>query len=228
MLSKKWKARFQISLQKPHIPGWRPAPSLLTDPYNYKLRFSRGYPIFETQSITGRQDQGSQRKFTIKAPRYVPKTDYDESNFHEVQGKFRFSLTGRFPSGGALFEAEVFKAADDLFLSGNLKCRANFVRGELQGDANALSYMQKWLEQGHNSLEAGRITSCSFSDHNFGVPPPTDRILRCVKDWRKHRIRVQQTEKSAAKMAAPLLYQRSLVEQHKTRKANEASKLTNY
>ena len=228
MLSKKWKAKFQISVQKSHIPGWRPAPSLIPDPFRFNLTFKKGYPQFNQSTITGKKEEGGQKKYKPKAVKFTPKKDYDESNFHEIQGTLKFALTGRFTQEGAVFEKEIFKAADDLYLTGNLKCRASFARGELQGDVYALSYLQKWIQQGQHSLDAGRITSTKFYDDNYGVPPAADPVLRCVKDWRKYYLRRAQTHANNAKVQAIKLQEKSTTEQYRDQRLNDDNEILNY
>ena len=228
MLSNKWKAKFQISLQKRPIPGWRPAPSAISDPYKYSIAFKKGYPQFDERRIDGKKAEGGQKKFQIKAARFIPKKDYDETNFHEIQGKFKFAITGIFNLGGTVFESEIFKAADDLFLTGNIKCRTTFARGELQGDVYALSYMQKWLKQGHHSLDAGKIKSVKFYDDNYGIPNPSDPVLRCVKDWRKYYLRRAQIRKNHAMMQAQDLQRKSLNEQYRQQRQVDKNQLLNY
>ena len=149
-------------------------------------QFDRGDPVFDAKPDTGPKSISGQRKYREVKPRVQLKTDYDESDFHEMQGRFKFELKGTFYQAGEVFESECFKAADDLWLTGYIKSRGSFVTGDLQGDVYALSYMQKWLEQGHHSEEAGKVESVRLFEENYGVPDLRKRCLVCVKDWRKH------------------------------------------
>ena len=108
--------------------------------------------------------------------------DYDSSNFHDMKGKFKFHLTGRFPNGAAEFEKELHGVAADLHLVGFLKARSRYSIGHLEGDVYSLSYMRKWMEDRCN--ENGTIDTVQVFEDSYGIPEFRYTKLECIKDWR--------------------------------------------
>ena len=227
MLTRKWKAKFQVSLEKKFIPGWREKKSLLDEPRAIP-QFERGYPVFGPKIDTGSKSVSGQRKYKAPQTKVVVDKSFTETNFHEMQGRFKFEILGRFYQAGEVFEKEAFKAADDLYLAGYIKSRGAFVKGDLQGDVYALSYMQKWLKQGHHSREAGDVTSVRIYDENFGVPDLPKRTLRCIKDWRKHYTKRDQFEALKLKEQVNQMKQHSLQQQKDKEKFIASNQVFNY
>jgi hypothetical protein len=214
MLTNKWKTKFQVSLQKPGVPGWRPAapPAALADVVPHRPTLRRGYPVFsDAKNELGSKTMSGQRKYRApKAPIVQLKSkDFDLSNCHEMQGRFRFEVRGTFERQGVMMEKEFFQAADDLYLTGWIKARGAFVKGDLQGDAFALTYMQRWLKERHFS-EAPNVEDVSISHENYGVVDLPKRTLRCVKDWRKHYTKRDQFEGLKMKLQLEELKKRQL------------------
>jgi hypothetical protein len=213
MLTNKWKAKYQLSLAKKHIPGWRPKLSSLDAIDSLRMRpfFSKGYPVFtDEKNELGPKSVSGQRKYKMPQKKIEFKSDYDLENMHEMQGRFKFEIWGKFPELGTLFEKEVFKTADDLYLTGWLKCRGAFVKGDLQGDVTALGYMQKWLREGHHSNKAGQVDTFKITEENYGVPDLPARTLRCVKDWRKFYTKRDQHKAAQVKLDVEAMKNRSL------------------
>ena len=214
MLTKKWKTKFQVSLQKPGVAGWRPAapPAALSDQAPHRPALKKGYPVFSAaKNELGSKTVSGQRKYRApKAPVVQLKSeDFDLSNCHEMQGRFRFEVRGAFAKQGVEMEKECFKAADDLYLTGWIKARGAFVKGDLQGDSFALSYMQRWLKERHFS-EAQAAEDVTISHENYGVVDLPKRTLRCVKDWRKHYTKRDQFEGLKMKLQLDDLKKRQL------------------
>ena len=189
MLTQKFKAKVQVSLAKPGVPGWRPALGAAEPPLAHRPPLRRGYPVLsEAKSELGSKTVSGQRKYRPPRPPVVAKErglDVDLGNCHSMQGRFRFEVRGSFAQQGVAMEREFLRTADDLFLTGWVKARGAFVKGDLQGDVYAVTYMQRWLQENHFSETA---ESVAVTHENFGLQDDDlpKRTLRAVKDWRKH------------------------------------------
>jgi hypothetical protein len=220
MLTKKWKTKFQVSLQKPSIPGWRPAPPApaMVDPVPHRPVLRRGYPVFsDAKNELGSKTISGQRKYRApKAPTVQLKSeDFTLDNCHEMQGRFRFEVRGNFARQGILMEKAFFQAADDLYLAGWIKARGAVILGDLQGDVFALSYMQRWINERHfmeDKIQStiDRVDGVTISHENYGVVDLPKRTLRCVKDWRKHYTKRDQFTAAKLNIQLDQLKSRSL------------------
>lgn len=149
----------------PPDPRRRPPPSLL-DPPPVAAPLKKGVPQLNTQFDTLNTIVTGFRKYQLPPEKLPPLgRDFDEKNWHELFGKFRFELLGFFPHNGDLLRDKLLRVARDLFIVGWVKCRSQFAIGHLQGDVYALSYIRRWLEI-HAEEE---ITGLKIFDENIGL-----------------------------------------------------------
>lgn len=209
--SRKLRLRFGLSLTRRVNENWRPARGLL-HPGKQIPKMKAGIPDYphDKDSVKLQAEvlaenptamPKSQRRF--QSIRNLPKlrNDWNLSNCHEMQGKFRFSIEGRF--NDEVLERDIYKAANELCLLGWVKVRKKFASGHLQGDVYSLSAMQKFLKERHWSVNAAEkiYSDCLISDENFGIPEPLQfKQLLALKDWRaplKKRLHKKQLEGGA-------------------------------
>lgn len=200
MPGKKWLREFTLNVGKGrnHQFNYRDAPSLLDPNPRRVVEFKRGVPIFSRAVDTIQNFATGNRQYKPRVVNAPLVTDFDSSNFHEMKGKFKFHISGRFPNGAVEFEKEIHHVASDLFLVGFLKVRSRYAMGHLQGDVYALSYMRKWMEDRYN--ESGTIDSVQVFDDSYGIPEFRYKKLECIKDWRspvrrrQHMAAIQEQE----------------------------------
>eukprot|EP00392_Amoebophrya_sp_AT5.2_P004429 g4437.t1 len=96
-VSKKMHIRFGLAYTKRPYPGWRPTLGLLKEPQQVPIQI-KGYPQFHEEWDLN--NKGATNRMAFKSKRDVPKRKPEEywnfENCHEMQGKFRFLLEGRF------------------------------------------------------------------------------------------------------------------------------------
>eukprot|EP00916_Digyalum_oweni_P011822 GHVL01019639.1.p1 GENE.GHVL01019639.1~~GHVL01019639.1.p1 ORF type:complete len:228 (-),score=47.22 GHVL01019639.1:35-718(-) len=148
--------------------------------------FRHGTPLLEKTFDINNYSHGCNKKYQTSNPtNYFVNKNRDESNFHEMMGKFRFSITGRFDEKGLVYEKEIAKATQDLGLVGWVKIRKKEAIGHLQGDVYALSYMRRWLSEYQPGLS--HIENFDINSDSYGIPVLDYRLMKSVKDWRKPR-----------------------------------------
>lgn len=184
MPKKKWLREFTLNVAKGRNPqsGFRDLPSLLDPQPRRVLEFKRGVPVFSKTVDTIQNLATGNRQYKPPVKKAPLVTNFDASNFHEMNAKFQFRINGHFPEGGTSLEEELHKVASDLFLLGFIKVRSRYAIGHLQGDAYATSYMRKWMEDRCNS--SGKIDSVHVFDDSYGIPEFRYTKLECIKDWR--------------------------------------------
>mmetsp|Transcript_56028 Transcript_56028/g.103681 ORF Transcript_56028/g.103681 Transcript_56028/m.103681 type:complete len:254 (-) Transcript_56028:53-814(-) len=202
------KMKHNLSMTRRVNLSWRPELGLL-QPKKQQAFIVAGKPKFDTPWDPWASRPTSRR--TYNAPDRRTKADTDPLHYsmdfqyqpqpankkddtltpcfpvHGLLGKFRFEVNGMFHQRGELAEKETFDTACNLSLMGWFKARERFLLGHLQGDVYALSYFQRWLEEKHLSLEAGRIDAVRIFEVSTGLPSPLayPRLL-VVKDLRKY------------------------------------------
>eukprot|EP00403_Amphidinium_massartii_P007322 CAMPEP_0178384218 /NCGR_PEP_ID=MMETSP0689_2-20121128/7403_1 /TAXON_ID=160604 /ORGANISM="Amphidinium massartii, Strain CS-259" /LENGTH=217 /DNA_ID=CAMNT_0020004461 /DNA_START=42 /DNA_END=692 /DNA_ORIENTATION=+ len=183
---------------------WRPELGLL-QPQKTQARIRFGVPVFDTtwdilnsKPSSFRRYQPAERKTraSMDPSQYSMEFAYQASEasalqpcfpVHGLLGKFRFEVQGQFYKRAELAEKETFDTACYLSLVGWFKARERFMLGHLQGDVYALSYFQRWLQEKHLSMEAGRIDSIRIFEVSTGLPSPLSyHRLLIVKDLRKY------------------------------------------
>lgn len=197
-----------LSLKRRPNNLWRPEFGLLQRDQDFP-RIEKGYPLFDTTFPFLRQKQSSFKKYKMpdppKPPMRLPE-EYNEDCFHELLGKFCFEVKGRFPDKGVKAEQEVFMTAFDLHLVGWLKVRSASIFGHVQGDAMALAYYKRWLEEKHLSPESGTIEWVRLFQVNTGLEPPLQyKHLIAIKDRRKYAAKKRHFWKGAEKLQAEQL-----------------------
>lgn len=184
MPKKKWLREFTLNVaQGRNIQrGYRENMSLLTPQPRRVLEFNRGVPIFSRSVDTIQNIATGNRQYKPTQKKATVFTDFDETNLHEMKGKFEFHVDGQFAKGGSEFEGEIHEVASDLFLVGFIKARSRYAMGHLQGDVFALSHMRKWLE--NRFSETARIKNVHVFEDSYGIPEYRYTKLECIKDWR--------------------------------------------
>ncbi|KAF4668367.1 hypothetical protein FOL47_003072 [Perkinsus chesapeaki] len=185
----KTKVDEQLAITRRPCPDYKPGKNLLSYPME-RCKTVKGIPFYGKRYDPYMKPPTSNRRYRKPEPRPQIKTDYTEDDMHEMLGKYRFEITGKFPPDefgftAAPFEKEIWKVADDLFLKGWIRVREKFAQGELGGDVNALSYFRKWVEQQHN--KSGVIHTSHFFDDNYGITKLPAPVLKCIKDMRPYR-----------------------------------------
>jgi hypothetical protein len=194
MSRKKWLREFTLNAVQGRSgqAGYREPPSLLESDPRRVLVFKRGVPVFSDEVDTIQNFATGNRQYKPQVKKAPVVTEYDSSNFNEMLAKFQFRLEGFFPQGGTAIEAEIHKVASDLFLVGFIKVRSRYAIGHLQGDAYAMSYMRKWMEDRCNT--SGKMESVHIFGDSYGIPEFRYSKLECIKDWRSPVRRRQHME----------------------------------
>ncbi|KAK1937595.1 hypothetical protein X943_003207 [Babesia divergens] len=185
-LKNKAKSSFPVFKVTPFQSRLRPAKSLY-DTANVHPVLHRGYPVFDTIFDTLNDKASGLRKYKKREEVTVVKTDYDASNMHEMNHRFRFKLDGTFNRKS--FESELESYCNQLFLVGWIKCRRSFAIGHLQGNVIATSYMKRWME-----ICGSKNASCRnyvFFDENYAIPKLDYTELTVVRDYRKPQKKAQ-------------------------------------
>ena len=213
MPKKKWLREFTLNVAegRNHQIGYRHLPSLLTPSPRRVVEFKRGVPVFSKTVDTIQNFATGNRQYKPPPKKVQVITAYDETNYHDMVGKFQFHLEGQFPNYGRELENELFTTASDLFLVGFMKVRAEYALGHLQGDVFALSYMRKWLENRYNG--SGIIHDVHIFGDSYGVPEYRYSRLECIKDWRSPVRRRQHMELIEEESRITRLEERSRVKQ---------------
>lgn len=100
-LKNKAKSSFPVFKVTPFQSRLRPAKSLY-DTANVHPVLHRGYPVFDTIFDTLNDKASGLRKYKKREEVAVVKTDYDASNMHEMNHRFRFKLDGTFNRTSAM------------------------------------------------------------------------------------------------------------------------------
>ncbi|BAM39904.1 uncharacterized protein TOT_020000176 [Theileria orientalis strain Shintoku] len=162
-LKNKAKSTFLFS-QNPIFPPSRRPSRWLFESLKTHPTLDRGYPVFDVIFDTLNQKASGLRKYKPKPVSLQVKRDYDLSNHHEMNHRFRFELNG-------------------LFLVGWIKCRRKFAIGHLQGNVIATTQMKRWMEIcGTSNAKFSRVY---FYDENYAIPKLDYNDLTLVKDYRK-------------------------------------------
>ncbi|CAD7954551.1 unnamed protein product [Amoebophrya sp. A25] len=203
---KKTRLRYGLSVTTHDNPQWRPSKNnLLADEQQVPI-VVKGVPQFLSEWDRHTAHAKLRRRFipTENLPKRRPNAEWNYDNCHEMQGKFRFVMEGRFQHGVEALEKAIFDAASALSLVGWFKARRKFAQGHLQGDVFALSEMKKWILQEHVCSDVPALAGCVFgtniSDENWAIAEPLDyKQLISVKDMRtllkklQHRDSVQES-----------------------------------
>ena len=204
----------RLRLTVAHVPSrfFRPAWNLL---WNKKtsaaeVPFSKGShagtPIFARREWDWGASAITSKK--MYKPPYKPqprlKRNWTIDDMHEMKARVRFTTTGRFPGMGYGFERQCFKAADDMYLKGWIRCRSNFAVGVVEGDLWAVMYFRKWLKERHaTGVDMNKVV---FSEENYGITKFSYDRLISVKDWRGFtKKRDHQANRSQAREATAML-----------------------
>eukprot|EP00929_Paragymnodinium_shiwhaense_P092355 TRINITY_DN52224_c0_g1_i1.p1 TRINITY_DN52224_c0_g1~~TRINITY_DN52224_c0_g1_i1.p1 ORF type:complete len:235 (-),score=28.38 TRINITY_DN52224_c0_g1_i1:127-831(-) len=168
----------------------------------------KGLPVFDQTWDILNKRPGAFKQYVPppkpKPPQRPPET-YTPDNLHEILGKFRFEAQGNF-TDQFLTEKEVFDAAFALHLVGWVKIRPSFILGHVQGDAYALSYYKRWLEEKHLSRQAGTMEWVRIWNMNLGLERPLAYVhLVANKDRRKYSRKVTHIEKALSSVQAQRL-----------------------
>ncbi|ORM40901.1 uncharacterized protein BXIN_1779 [Babesia sp. Xinjiang] len=186
--SLKNKAKSTLPLVRQNLlqPLLRPQKSLY-DTANVHPVLHRGYPVFDTIFDTLNDKASGLRKYKRREERATVRTDYDASNMHEMNHRFRFKLSGTFNAKS--FESELESHCNQLFLVGWIKCRRSFAIGHLQGNVIATSYMKRWMEI--CGAKNAHFASAIFFDENYAIPKLDYTELTVVRDYRKPQKKAQ-------------------------------------
>ncbi|KAK2195402.1 Acylphosphatase-like domain [Babesia duncani] len=159
----------------------------LYDNFNVSPTLKRGYPVFDVVFDTLNQKASGLRRYKAKVEQPPVKTDYDVTNCHEMNHRFRFKILGKFNE--SVFESELASHCNQLFLVGWIKCTRTFAIGHLQGNVIATSYMKRWMEI--CGTRNAKFSMVSFSDENYAIPKLDYNEITLVKDYRKPQKKAQ-------------------------------------
>lgn len=174
----------QLPYIKQGLPVMGPPPVWLEAPPTGSFRKYRGPP--KQHSHTVLRDPNAYSPDGDPIPHEIL-GEQPTIPFHELIGKFRFEVQGRFFNNAENAEREAFWTAFDLHLKGWLKVRKNFMLGHLQGDVYALAYFRRWLEEKRLTRTAGVIHGLRIHEVNIGLTKPLQfGNLTCIKDKRKY------------------------------------------
>ncbi|XP_952529.1 uncharacterized protein TA11800 [Theileria annulata] len=177
-LKNKAKSTFLLSRNSIFPPSRRPE-KWLYDSLKTHPTLNRGYPVFDTIFDTLNQKASGLRRYRPKEEKIPVKKDYDLTNQHEMNHRFRFELNGVFNE--KKFETELQSYCNQLFLVGWIKCRKKFAIGH--GNVIATTQMKRWMEiHGSDNAKFSRVF---FHDENYSIPKLDYSHLTVVKDYRK-------------------------------------------
>ncbi|UKK02262.2 hypothetical protein MACK_001618 [Theileria orientalis] len=179
-LKNKAKSTFLFS-QNPIFPPSRRPSRWLFDSLKTHPTLDRGYPVFDVIFDTLNQKASGLRKYKPKPVSLQVKRDYDLTNHHEMNHRFRFELNGVFNE--KKFESELQSHCNQLFLVGWIKCRRKFAIGHLQGNVIATTQMKRWMEI--CGTKHAKFSRVHFYDENYSIPKLDYNDLTLVKDYRK-------------------------------------------
>nr|PUA90849.1 hypothetical protein TGBR9_249790 [Toxoplasma gondii TgCATBr9] len=223
--SAKVRAILNLSVEQRQPNPLRAPRKSLLDPPPCVAPLEKGNPKLDRQFDTLNRSITGFRKYKAPhttAPRVV--RDRDETNFHEMLGKFRFDLQGSFKENGDMLRDSLLQVGRDLFLVGWVKCRSRFATGHIQGDVHALSYMRRYLEKHVDES----VSSVRFYEENFGMPLLEYERLSAVNDFRAPGKKQQHALRAAEKNKAKKLEQESLHHAQELERFYEENCIRNY